>query len=168
MNPNFFFIKQKMLGICNFYNRFSISGPFDLSEGSPDGPEPLGAEDGLGAQQEGSIWNFLEPGGLFWVYAAVARRWNVPAHTWCMTSPPTTHRIPYYWKRRDELWPVTTHTKWGASSPKVFVAASTQSKLTSESVAITLSSQLTTKMTNFVVLGCFWTPLKTERKITKF
>ena len=63
--PKFFFIKQKMLGICDFYNRFSISGPFDLSEWVPDGPEPLGAEDGLGAQQEGSIWNFLEPGGLF-------------------------------------------------------------------------------------------------------
>ena len=54
-----------MLRICDFYNRFSISGPFDLSEWVPDGPEPLGAEDGLGAQQEGSIWNFLEPGGLF-------------------------------------------------------------------------------------------------------
>ena len=53
--PNFFFIKQKMLGICDFYNRFSISGPFDLSEWVPDGPEPLGAEDGLRAQQEGSI-----------------------------------------------------------------------------------------------------------------
>ena len=79
-----------------------------------------------------------------------------------------THRIPYYWKRHDELRPVITHTKWGASSPKVFVAASTQSKLTSESVAIMLSSQLTTKMTNFVVFGCFWTPLKTEPKITKF
>ena len=79
-----------------------------------------------------------------------------------------THHIPYYWKRCDELWHVITHTKWGASSPKVFVAASTQSKLTSESVAITLSSQLTTKMTNFVVFGCFWTPLKTEPKITKF
>ena len=52
---NIFFIKQKMLGICDFYNRFSISGPFDLSEWVPDGPEPLGAEDGLRAQQEGSI-----------------------------------------------------------------------------------------------------------------
>ena len=87
---------------------------------------------------------------------------------WVHTKWGGAHRIPYYWKRRDELWPVTTHTKWGASSPKVFVAASTQSKLTSESVAITLSSQLTTKMTNFVVFGCFWTPLKTEPKITKF
>ena len=63
--PKIFFIKQKMLGICDFYNRFSISGPFDLSEWVPDGPEPLGAKYGLGAQQEGSIWNFLEPGGLF-------------------------------------------------------------------------------------------------------
>ena len=53
--PKFFFIKQKMLRICDFYNRFSISGPFDLSEWVPDGPEPLGAEDGLRAQQEGSI-----------------------------------------------------------------------------------------------------------------
>ena len=50
-----FFHKQKMLGTCDFYNRFSISGPFDLSEWVPDGPEPLGAEDGLRAQQEGSI-----------------------------------------------------------------------------------------------------------------
>ena len=54
-NPNIFFIKQKILRICDFYNRFSISGPFDLSERVSDGPEPLGAEDGLGAQQEGSI-----------------------------------------------------------------------------------------------------------------
>ena len=53
--PKFFFIKQKMRGICDFYNRFSISGPFDLPEWVSDGPEPLGAEDGLRAQQEGSI-----------------------------------------------------------------------------------------------------------------
>ena len=53
--PKFFSIKQKLLRICDFYNRFSNSGPFDLSEWVPDGPEPLGAEDGLGAQQEGSI-----------------------------------------------------------------------------------------------------------------
>ena len=78
------------------------------------------------------------------------------------------HRIPYYWKHHDELRPVITHTKRGASSQKVFVAASTQSKPTSESVAVMLLNQLTTKMTNFVVLGCFLTPLKTERKITKF
>ena len=29
------------------------------------------------------------------------------------------HRIPYYWKRHDELWPVITDTKWAASSPKL-------------------------------------------------
>ena len=79
-----------------------------------------------------------------------------------------THRIPYYWKRHNELWPVITHTKWDASSPKVFVAASTQSKPSSESVAVMLFNQLTTKMTNFVVLGCFWTPLKTEQEIPNF
>ena len=78
------------------------------------------------------------------------------------------HRIPYYWKRHDELWPVITYTKWGASSPKVLVEASTQSQPSSESVAVMLLNHSTTKMTNFVVLGCFWTPLKTERKITKF
>ena len=63
--PKFFFIKQKCSGYVIFVIDFSISGPFDLSEWVPDGPEPLGAEDGLGAQQEGSIWSFLEPGGLF-------------------------------------------------------------------------------------------------------
>ena len=46
--PNIFSMKQKMLGICDFHNRFLISGPFDLPEWVPDGPEPLGAEDGLG------------------------------------------------------------------------------------------------------------------------
>ena len=53
--PNIFFIKQKMLGICDFHNGFSISGSFDLSEWVPNGHKPLGAEDGLRAQQEGSI-----------------------------------------------------------------------------------------------------------------
>ena len=56
-------MKQKMLRICDFYNKFSISGPFDVSEWVPDGPEPHGAQDELRAPQEGSIWNFLEPGG---------------------------------------------------------------------------------------------------------
>ena len=61
--PKFFSIKQKMLRVCDFYNKFSISGPFDVSEWVPDGPEPQGAQDGLRAPLEGSIWNFLEPGG---------------------------------------------------------------------------------------------------------
>ena len=63
--PKFFFIKQKMLRICDFYNRFSISGPSDVSEWVPDGPEPHRAQYGLRAPQEGSIGNFLDPVGLF-------------------------------------------------------------------------------------------------------
>ena len=63
--PKFFFMKQKMLRICDFYNKFSISGPFDVSEWVPDGPEPHGAQGGLRAPQEGSIWNLFDPGGLF-------------------------------------------------------------------------------------------------------
>ena len=51
-------------------------------------------------------------------------------------DPCDAHRIPYYWKRHDELQPVIAHTKWGPSAPKVFVAASTQSQLTLESVAV--------------------------------
>ena len=53
-----------MLRVCDFYNEFSISGPFDASEWVPDGPEPHGAQDGLGAPQESSNWNFFVPGGL--------------------------------------------------------------------------------------------------------
>ena len=53
-----------MLRICDYYNRFSISSPLDVFEWMPDGPEPHGAQDGLGTPQEGSMWNFLEPGGL--------------------------------------------------------------------------------------------------------
>ena len=53
-----------MLRICDFYNRFSISGPFDVFELVPDGPGPHGAQYGLGAPQESSNWNFFVPGGL--------------------------------------------------------------------------------------------------------
>ena len=44
----FFFIKQKILRIYNFYNKFSILGPLDMIECVPDGPEPHGHEIGLG------------------------------------------------------------------------------------------------------------------------
>ena len=54
------------------------------------------------------------------------------------------------------------------NTPEVLVEASTQSQPSSESVAVMLLNHSTTKMTNFVVLVCFWTPLKTQRKITKF
>ena len=43
-----FFIKQKILGIYNFKNIFSISGPLDLIECVPDGQELPGHEIGLG------------------------------------------------------------------------------------------------------------------------
>ena len=48
--PKIFFIKQKMLRIYDFHNTISISGPFDVFEWVPDGPEPHGAQDGFGAQ----------------------------------------------------------------------------------------------------------------------
>ena len=35
-----FFVKQKMVAICHFYNRFSISDQYDSIEGSPDGLVP--------------------------------------------------------------------------------------------------------------------------------
>ena len=63
--PKNFFIKQKMLRICDFYNTFSFSGPFDVFKWVPDGPEPDGDQDGFGAQQEGPTVKFLIPGGLF-------------------------------------------------------------------------------------------------------
>ena len=84
-----FFIKQKMLRICDFYNKFSISGSYDLFEWVPDGPEPHGHKIGFRAACEGSIWNFIEPGALFWVYATAARRCFDPANTWCKRNPPT-------------------------------------------------------------------------------
>ena len=53
--PKIFFIKQKMLMIYDFHNTISISGPFDVFEWVPDGPEPHGAQDELREPQEGSI-----------------------------------------------------------------------------------------------------------------
>ena len=41
-----------MLGIYGFHNKFSISGPSDLIECVPDGPEPHAHEIGLGAPWE--------------------------------------------------------------------------------------------------------------------
>ena len=49
-----FFLKQKMLRICDFHNKFSISGPFDVSEWVPDGPESHGAQDGLKGKRQHS------------------------------------------------------------------------------------------------------------------
>ena len=43
-----------MLGIYGFHNKFSISGPSDLIECVPDGPEPHAHEIGLRAPWEGS------------------------------------------------------------------------------------------------------------------
>ena len=87
-----FFIKQKMFKICYFHNKFSNSGPYDLLEWVPDGPEHHGHKIGFRAACEGSIWNFIEPGALFWVYATAARRCFDPANTWCTMHPPTTYR----------------------------------------------------------------------------
>ena len=53
-NTTTFFIKQKMLGIYGFHNKFSILGPSDLIECAPDGPEPHGHEIGLSSPWEGS------------------------------------------------------------------------------------------------------------------
>ena len=53
-NTTTFFIKQKMLGIYGFHNKFSNLGPSDLIECVPDGPEPHAHEIGLGAPWEGS------------------------------------------------------------------------------------------------------------------
>ena len=47
-----FFMKQKMLGIYGFHNKFLIWGPSDLIECVPDGPEPHAHEIGLGAPWE--------------------------------------------------------------------------------------------------------------------
>ena len=58
-NTTTFFIKQKMLGIYGFHNKFSILGPSDLIECAPDGPEPHGHEIGLSSPWEGSNSNFL-------------------------------------------------------------------------------------------------------------
>ena len=44
----FFFIKSKMLPICNFYNKFSILASSDPVEWVPDGPVPHGAQNWLG------------------------------------------------------------------------------------------------------------------------
>ena len=49
-----FFIRQKILGIYDFHNKFSISGPLELIECVPDGPEPHAHEIGLRAPWEGS------------------------------------------------------------------------------------------------------------------
>ena len=46
---NFFFIKSKMLPICNFYNKFSILASSDPVEWVPDGPDPHGHQIGLSA-----------------------------------------------------------------------------------------------------------------------
>ena len=53
-NTTTFFMKQKMLGIYGFHNKFSILGPSDLIECAPDGPEPHGHEIGLSSPWEGS------------------------------------------------------------------------------------------------------------------
>ena len=84
-----FFIKQKMFEICDFHNKFSNSEPYDFLEWVPDRPEHHGQKIGFRAACEGSIWNFIEPGALFWVYATAARRCFDPANTWCMRHPPT-------------------------------------------------------------------------------
>ena len=53
-----------MLRICDFYNTFSFSGPFDVFKWVPDGPEPHEDQNGFGAQQEGPTVKFLIPGGF--------------------------------------------------------------------------------------------------------
>ena len=40
----FFFIKSKMLPMCDFYNKFSILASSDPVEWVPDGPVPQGAQ----------------------------------------------------------------------------------------------------------------------------
>ena len=44
--PKFFFIRQEMLRVCAFYNKFSILGPFDLSEWVLDGQALPGTRSG--------------------------------------------------------------------------------------------------------------------------
>ena len=51
--PNIFFIRQKMLRVCAFQNKFSISGPFDLSEWVPDGQVLPGHKIWLSALEDG-------------------------------------------------------------------------------------------------------------------
>ena len=43
-----------MLEICDFHNKFSISGPLDQFEWVPDEPEPHGAQDWIWRTAGGS------------------------------------------------------------------------------------------------------------------
>ena len=51
--PKFFFIRQEMLRVCAFYNKFSISGPFDLSEWVLDGQALPGHKIWLSTLEDG-------------------------------------------------------------------------------------------------------------------
>ena len=57
-NKIFFFIKSKMLPICNFYNKFSILASSDPVEWVPDGPVPHGAQNWLGRAVGGQDLEF--------------------------------------------------------------------------------------------------------------
>ena len=51
--PKIFFIRQEMLRVCAFYNKFSISGPFDLSEWVLDGQALPGHKIWLSTLEDG-------------------------------------------------------------------------------------------------------------------
>ena len=60
-----FFINPKMLAICDFYNRFSISDHYDHLEGSPEGLVP---HDGhFGHFQTRIAWKYF-PMWFFWCW----------------------------------------------------------------------------------------------------
>ena len=57
--PKIFFIRQEMLRVCAFYNKFSISGPFDLSEWVLGGQALPGLKIWLSTLGDGFFWIFF-------------------------------------------------------------------------------------------------------------
>ena len=87
-----FFIKQKMLAICHFYNRFSISDPYDSVEGSPDGLVP----------QEHKIWPSTDQGEANWIFLSWGQDFEY------------THPLKYAGIKKFKKWAKKNHPTRGA------------------------------------------------------
>ena len=80
-NKKNFLQKWKMLAICDFYNKFSISDLKFHLKGVPDLLVPQDQFPGPGGLEVEFFWNFLFPRPFLWEFALPAGTWIVPAST---------------------------------------------------------------------------------------
>ena len=105
INKKIFFIKQKMLAICHFYNRFSISDPYDSVEGSPDGLVPQEHKIWPSTDQGEANWIFFVLGPRFWVYAPPEICWNQKIQKVGQKNHPNLQfHFPYHSLAEGILW----------------------------------------------------------------